>query len=54
MSHAILIFIIIVLINEYRKLYKKNRINYSNYINCLIALSEYDKNLANYLESRKK
>jgi len=32
------------------KYYKKNEINYSNYQNCLRALSEYDKDLAEYLE----
>ncbi len=31
------------------KYYRKNEINYSNYQNCLRALAEYDKNLAEYL-----
>lgn len=51
---SLFIFIIIVLVMEYRKLYKTNKINYSNYRNCLFALSEYDKDLYNYLESLDK
>lgn len=34
--------------------YKKNEINYSNYQNCLRALSEYDLDLAKYLEKEGK
>lgn len=34
--------------------YKKNEINYSNYQNCLRALSEYDSDLAQYLEKEGK
>jgi len=36
------------------KYYRKNEINYSNYQNCLRALAEYDKNLAEYLEKEGK
>lgn len=38
---------------EYMKLRKKNKINYSNYKNCLKALASYDKELAEYLERNK-
>ena len=31
----------------------QNNVNYSNYQNCLIALSQFDKNLAEYLKNRR-
>ena len=33
---------------------EKNDINYSNYKNCLKALSEYDSSLANYISERDR
>ena len=52
MKAGILMFIIGCLLIKIYKLEKKNQINYSNYQNCLRALSEYDRELANYLRSR--
>lgn len=34
--------------------YKKYKINYSNYHNCLKALAEYDPGLKQYLEQQEK
>ncbi len=36
------------------KYYKKNEINYSNYINCLRALAEYDPRLKEKLKEEGK
>ena len=33
---------------------QENKINYSNYRNCLLALAEYDPKLKEYLEKNKK
>ena len=39
-----------ILTHLYVKKSKENEINYSNYQNCLRALSEYDSKLAAYLK----
>lgn len=48
----ILISIIIGLMIRTRQLKKEKLIYYSNYQNALMALSEYDKKLANYLRNK--
>ena len=37
---------------KYFKLREKNKINYSNYVNCLRALKNFDPDLSKYLEKR--
>lgn len=41
-----------VLTIKYFKLKKTNKINYSNYQNCLRSLADSDPKLANYLERK--
>jgi len=56
MSNSILILTLYSILTTiaFIKYYRKNEINYSNYQNCLRALAEYDKNLAEYLEKEGK
>ena len=48
----ILLFIIGCLIIRLYQVNQDKKIYYSNYKNCLLALAEYDKGLAEYLEKR--
>lgn len=54
MMYFVLIYIIGCLIIKLSKLSEENKINYSNYRNCLLALAEYDPKLKDYLEKNKK
>jgi len=51
MWYFILMFILGCLLIKNRELAIKNKINYSNYKNALLALAEYDPKLAQYLET---
>jgi len=43
-----------ILLSEHFKLKKENECNYSNYINCLRALAEYDPKLKEKLKEEGK
>ena len=47
-----LLIIIVILLKIIYDLYTANKIYYSNYQNVLLALSEYDPKLAEYLKKR--
>lgn len=49
MIYLILLYIIGCLLIALYQTNKDKKIYYSNYKNCLLALSEYDKSLAEYL-----
>lgn len=48
----LLVFYAVAVTIKYYKVKMLNRVNYSNYQNCLRALSETDPKLADYLKGR--
>lgn len=50
----ILILYVGIMTIKYLKLKEKNKINYSNYQNCLKSLAETDPSLADYLRSKNQ
>lgn len=50
----LLIIYSVILTVKYFKLKELNKINYSNYQNCLRALADTDPDLANYLDKNNK
>mgnify|MGYP006895542416 CR=1 FL=1 len=47
---SVLILVIAFLVVIIKNLYESYKIYYNNYYQCLKALSEYDKDLANFLK----